>query len=699
MNAIALLEPPVASAFFGKFPSLTPAQEAAIPHLACGKNVVLSSGTGSGKTEAVVAPLLNASWKVAAARDELVLLYVAPTKALINDLEKRLYQPLAYLGLRVGIRHGDRDDVAAGRHPHLLLTTPESLDVMLFRNDPCIRSVRAVVIDEVHLLYNTQRGLQLSILLARLRTLVARPIQWAALSATIGSLEHIRDFLLKGDAAEFVECSGHRPIDAHVRHIACEEELSKLLASATAGGPTKLLIFVNSRRECERVATIAGRVGPLHNSVFPHYSSLSADVRVEAEKGFSTAKTAVCIATSTLELGIDIGDIDAVLLWGLPGGLESFLQRIGRGNRRAKKANVVCLVPDTSESPLRDAILFAAIIDSAKEGKVPLRYPYRLYGAAAQQCLDLIGSRGGAFTRIADLSAVFTHQPHLDRKAIEGILAELASRSYLQRHGFKNRYGALEKLHELIEYKLIYGNFPVASQTVDVYDGGKLLGAVPAANLLRVTRGTRVQFKARAWQVVKASGRGIHLELTKAGPSAMNFIYGGSAPTVDTFICNRAWNWLMSSERVPGIFSQQLQGAVTQARERLQAAVSPGQIPYVCGRHGVSYFTFGGHLVNRAIGLFAGKPDFTAKDHVCKVPSPIGWSELPKEPSGFGRVFSGLFEQSEDQSLYQQLLPQGLQVEEGLQAWLNDTAISATIERIAASKPVAVEAETLMGLA
>jgi len=134
-GGVHLLDPRVATAFYGRFEALREAQQAAIEPILAGRNVILSSGTGSGKTEAVTAPLMSRLWREAARTDALVLLYIAPTKALVNDLEKRLYQPLYALGLRVGVRHGDRDDLASGQRVHVLVTTPESLDVMLFRKD------------------------------------------------------------------------------------------------------------------------------------------------------------------------------------------------------------------------------------------------------------------------------------------------------------------------------------------------------------------------------------------------------------------------------------------------------------------------------------------------------------------------------------------------------------------------------------
>jgi superfamily II helicase len=180
MSTIEMLERVVASAFYGRFTTLRPVQEAAIEPLVNGRNVVLASGTGSGKTEAVLAPLLSRYWRRAAKTGALTILYIAPTKALVNDLEKRLHPPLDRLGLRVGIRHGDRDDLVSGQTPHILVTTPESLEVLIFRKDAALQTVQAVVVDEVHLLYNTQRGLQLSILLRRLKQGLERDLQWAA---------------------------------------------------------------------------------------------------------------------------------------------------------------------------------------------------------------------------------------------------------------------------------------------------------------------------------------------------------------------------------------------------------------------------------------------------------------------------------------------------------------------------------------
>ncbi|HBK96118.1 MAG TPA: Lhr-like helicase [Microcoleaceae bacterium UBA10368] len=689
MSSIELLERRVASAFYGSFTSLRPVQEAAIEPLVNGQNIVLSSGTGSGKTEAVLAPLLSRYWRKAVTTEALILIYIAPTKALVNDLEKRLYPPLVKLGLRVGIRHGDRDDLVSGQTPHVLVTTPESLEVLLFRKDATLQTVCAVVIDEVHLLYNTQRGLQLSILFQRLQKSLGQELQWAALSATVGRLSDVRDFLFGSAAsAEFLQFPAHRSIDAHVRHIADEASFLKLICKLTEGRPTKLLIFTNSRRECERLAGILQHEKSLNSLIFTHYSSLSPEVRVETEQKFTAARTAICIATSTLELGIDIGDIDAVILWGLPSGVESFLQRIGRSNRRANKTNVICLVPDNSDNVIFDSLRFIALVDAAKKGELPIRSPQELFGAVGQQCLSIIASDGGRFTRIAELCKLFDHQDYLDRSSIETILGELANNSYLQRHGFKNQYGADANLHKLVDYRMIYGNFGRSSQTIELRYTSKVLGEVPAENLLRVRLGNLVRFAGKIWRVRKASMAGILVEPSSEKGSAIDFTYGGRGISTDAFVCDRVWQIIHNQELPSEVLTRSLHESLEKARDNLRRICRIDQIPYIRSSKGIRYFTFGSYLVNKAVALINKQLDYKADDVSLLVRSPINWASIPTEAQAYESVFYRLLETSSERSIYQTLLPAELQLREFLQDWLRDETIRRVLVRLAHSEPV-----------
>lgn len=689
MTGIGRLDPSVASAFFGRFTEIRPVQEAAVEPILAGRNVVLSSGTGTGKTEAIMAPLLTRFWRRAARSQEVVILYVAPTKALVNDLEKRLSPPLGALGLDLGIRHGDRDDVARGARPHVLITTPESLDVMLSRSDPALQSIQAVVIDEVHLLYNTQRGMQLSVLLRRLEQVTPHPLQTVMLSATIGRLADVTSFVL-GDraSAELLSFPSDRTIDAHIRHIRNEQALLQLVTRLIEGRPTKLLVFANSRRECERLAGVLARDESLAPNVFTHYSSLSSDVRVETETKFMARRTAVCLATSTLELGIDIGDVDAVVLWGAPGSVDSFLQRIGRGNRRSNKANVVCLIPDNDMDPLLHAMRFLALIDASRRGLLPVRSPFELYGAVAQQLLDVVAANGGRYTRVADLCALFDHRGCYSRPVVETILAGLADQGYLLRHGFKNRYGAGERLHSLLDYRMIYGNFAVGSQKVDVLFAEKHLGEVPTINLLRVRSGQTVRFVGKHWRVTHASSQGIRLTPEGADGEAADFVYPGAGIGWDPFLTDRIWGIMLSNEIPYSLLQSSLADRLREFIEDVRSRFSQESIPFERTPEGICYSTFAGYLVNRAIALVSGKAVFRADDRTLTVPSPIEWATIPTSPEEYQPVFDQLFEASSEQSLYQSLLPPEFQRHEFLQAWLKDEAIPRVLRRLSVSTPV-----------
>ncbi|MDR1777746.1 MAG: DEAD/DEAH box helicase [Desulfovibrio sp.] len=678
------LDKVVATAFYGNFHTLREAQQAVIEPLSTGHNIILTAGTGMGKTEAVMAPLVSKYWRNAVDDNHLFLLYIAPTKALVNDLEKRLYTPLATLNMRVGVRHGDRDDLKNKQTPHVLVTTPESLDVMLFRQDSSLRSLRAIVIDEVHLLYNTQRGLQLSILLQRLQKLISHDLQYALLSATVGDLSYVRDFLMGPDAhAELLTFPAARTIDAQIRHIESTDQFLLLIQKITMGRPTKLLIFANSRRICEKLAGILQRDDFLRDNVFTHYSSLSLEARLDIEHKFATMRTAICIATSTLELGIDIGNIDAILLWGAPFGVDSFLQRIGRGNRRSSKTNVVCLIPDdnTISIPL-EALRFATMLDLSSKGELPIHEPFELFGAIGQQCLNIIASANGQFTRIAELCDLFKHKPYLNRDIVESILAELASNGFLQRHGYKNSYGADEKLHQLVEKNMIHGNFGISSQTSKLFHGAKTLGEIPSINLLKIRPGVVLQFSGKSWRVKKVSRDGIYLEKYIGNAEVIELLYAKTGILSDPYIVDRIWTFIHTDDIVQGKFTKMLFKKVEVVVSAIRKICSWKQVPFIRTKEGIIYYTFGGYVINRAISLFTEKLEYKADDISLLVTSQIDFSSFPENSTNFDKIFYKLFEPNEFQSIYQKQLPLELQKREYLQLFLKNPAIKNILSRL-----------------
>ena len=701
MNPVDLLDKRVATAFYGRFNAIRQSQQEVIEPLINGHNIVLTSGTGSGKTEAVVAPIISRYYHDALVKNELFLIYISPTKALVNDLLKRLQSPLISLGLQIGIRHGDRDDLKTQKLPNILITTPESLDVILCRKDSCLNKVKAIILDEVHILYNTQRGLQLSMLIKRLQSVVGYKLQWAALSATVGEVSFVRDFLMgPEDEADFFCYSSERSIDCQIRHIRHLSELRHLIEHLMGDRDLKLLLFADSRKECERLASSLSSSDTLAPYLLVHYSSLSQQVRVETEEKFSALNSAICVATSTLELGIDIGDIDAVIIWGCPDGVESFMQRIGRGNRRSKKVNVICLVPDNSNSIFLELIKFCVLIDSSTKGIMPRKDPYELYGAVVQQCLSILASEEGSFVKSSLLTDLTEHLPHVGRLEIDALLNELEQNEYIKKHGFKYKYAAYEKLFQLIDLRMIYGNFSLGSKSVQLSHESKNLGEVPEINLLKLEKGSIVRFHGKYWRVKKLSPGVIHLEPTENRKNPVDFTYPGNSRTTDPYILDKAWKILNSDIEFNRLFEAKV-GNYFNTMRNTAREFNESSIPCYRSLNSTRYFTFGGLLVNRAIALIQDHYDFEADDISVTVNSPIHWSQLSDDPNEYERIFPKLFDKAISQSLFQMLLPLDMQLHEYLQYWLKDEATRNILKRLKHSSPVEISQELLskLGLA
>jgi len=685
------LEGCVASAFYGNFANATDAQKAAIESLLSGRNLILTAGTGSGKTEAVTAPIVSKFYVDAIRLDGLFLIYIAPTKALVNDLEKRLQPILQSINLRIGIRHGDKDDLKKKKSPHILITTPESLEVLLLRRDPAIKSVKAVVIDEVHLLYNTQRGLQLAVSLRRLAKLSLRPVQIAALSATVGNLIDVANFIFgENNQADLLCFPANREIDAQIRYAKEINDFVTLVQRLMADDARKFLVFVNSRRECELLAGELKKSEILREYVFAHYSSLSPEVRRETEITFAEIERAICVATNTLELGIDIGDIDAVLLWGIPISIESFVQKIGRGSRRSNKTNVICIIPPESKSPLMDALRFAAFITVAIAGHYGNQKPFELYGAVGQQCLCIVKQNNGHFTRIRDLCDSVQYRSYINRELIEEILAHLSEKEYLKHHDYKNSYGADAKLHQLVDRREIYGNFGLGSEKVPIIHGSKHMGDIPAENLDRIRTGIIVRYAGRSWRICNFSKNGIFLEPYSPSSKAVDFKYGGSSLPTDFHNINHVWHLIHSDETDFNWFTKSLRPKIKVFLEKIKQSCNYNQIPFMRNAGGFKYFTFAGTLVNKAIALSTNKDISDISVFSLLTSSEINWHTISPNPEDYTSYLLSDFHESMEQSIFQRELPLQLQLHEFLQPWLKDDDVPNILKRLATAEPVEI---------
>ncbi len=377
-------------AFFARFGRLTPVQRATIPAVLGGESVLVVAATASGKTEAACAPLVE---RFIGRRSPWTILYLSPTRALVNDLDARLRSPLDALHLRVERRTGDYH-AELTTPPHVLLTTPESFDSILCRHrrpgdGHVLDGVVAVVLDEIHLLHGTARGEQVRWLLERLRRRLAqagvRPPQVVALSATVPDPEAVREAFLPGGA--IISVPGGREIVAMTPASASARVEDALLAYlAGRRDKEKILVFCNARRRVDTLtAALRAPLAARGYTAWAHHGSLDRREREQAETEAKEGTGLVIVATSTLEIGIDIGDIDLVVLDGPPPDLSALLQRIGRGNRRTGTTRVLAC----AETPV-EALVQSAMIEAARDGWLGPAQRGPQHAVARQQLASVI---------------------------------------------------------------------------------------------------------------------------------------------------------------------------------------------------------------------------------------------------------------------------------------------------------------------
>src|SRR5687767_2398477 len=341
----------------------TPAQQRGWEAIRDGRHTLIATPTGSGKTLAAFLTAIDDLVREAIAgglADEVRVVYVSPLKALSTDIHKNLAEPrrgIHRLAVEAGldapkvtaaVRTGDttQSDRAAMLRtpPHILVTTPESLYLLLTaeRSRQILRTARTIIVDEIHAVIGTRRGAHLALSLERLQHAAERPLVRIGLSATQKPVEEVARFLVGNDEARggcAIVDEGHRrtldlaleiprsPLSAVMEHEVWEEYYDRL--TELIGEHRTTLVFVNTRRMAERVARhLSERLG--EHAVTAHHGSLSKETRLDAEHRLKTGALKALVATASLELGIDIGHVDLVCQIGSPHRIATFLQRVGR---------------------------------------------------------------------------------------------------------------------------------------------------------------------------------------------------------------------------------------------------------------------------------------------------------------------------------------------------------------------------------
>ncbi|MBA2486392.1 MAG: DEAD/DEAH box helicase [Nitrospira sp.] len=355
--------PLIAEWFATRFASATDVQMRAWPAIQSGRDVLIAASTGSGKTLAAFLSCIDRLFQQAVncdLRDETQVLYISPLKALSNDVQKNLQQPLTEIGqaalaagllvpeLRVVVRTGDTPMIERQqmlrRPPHILITTPESLFILLTaeKSRAMLKTVRTVIVDEIHAVAPNKRGAHLALSMERVAVLTGGAMQRIGLSATQRPIETIAEFLVGRRALPQVIDVGHRR-DMDLAVEVPKDELGAVATSAIwsdvydrlatlVEAHRSTLVFVNTRRLAERVSHyLEERLRHLGEGVVAaHHGSLSRHIRLSAEDRLKSGSVRVVVATASLELGIDIGTVDLACQIGSPRSIATCLQRLGR---------------------------------------------------------------------------------------------------------------------------------------------------------------------------------------------------------------------------------------------------------------------------------------------------------------------------------------------------------------------------------
>lgn len=656
---------------------LRPLQEEAIAPVLHGDDVLLLAPTAGGKTEAALFPLLtrmaHEGWQGTS------VVYVCPLKALLNNIHVRVTDYCGWLGRSAALRHGDIGAAARKRQvvepPDILLTTPESLESMLVSAlyDPrdLFRGVRAVVVDEVHAFAGDDRGWHLLAVLERIARVARRPLQRIGCSATVGNAEDLLAWLQGGNRLTGVPASVVAPSYGPVTEVEVGLDYVGSVANAAEVASRlyvreKRLFFADSRRSVEQLAV---ELRDREVTTFVSHSSLSLDERRRAEAAFAEARDCVIVSTSTLELGIDVGDLDRVLQLGSPTTVASFLQRLGRtGRRPGTVRNTLFLAPDD------DALLRAAgLLLLWSEGKVePIVPPSAPLHIVAQQVIAQALQRSAvtpedAWEPLAELRMA-------TQREFEAIVNHLHATGHLDTDGgllfvgpeAERRFGRKNFLELLAVFS--------AAPEVTILHGREEIGSVDPLTLSRRQDGpTVLSLAGRSWKVtgVDWPRRRAYVEPSEA-PGRSRWSGGGAAYSPE--LCDAMRRILSGAEPAGVALTRRAEQRLAYLRKERAAQVGADPVVLPDGARSV-WWTWAGLRENarRAAALGVVAQDLVAGAggcdnlHIALHPDASPWaveSAMRKAKAAFGSDLTGSVIPVTDDALrglkFAELLPEAL---------------------------------------
>jgi ATP-dependent Lhr-like helicase len=562
----ASFHPAVQAWFDATFRDPTAAQAAAWPAITGGSHALIAAPTGSGKTLAAFLAAIDTLVKEGVdgrLEDATRVVYVSPLKALSNDIQRNLEQPLAGIGaqltrlgvpafeIRAQVRTGDTSQTerAAMRRlsPHILVTTPESLYLLLTSESGrrMLATARTLIVDEIHAVAGTKRGAHLALSLERLDALVSRPLQRIGLSATQKPIEEIARFLTGSTPG--VDCrivdSGHvrerdlalvmpaAPLEAVMSGEVWGTVYDQL--AALVGEHRTTLIFANTRRMVERVTRhLAERVG--EKNVAAHHGSLAKEQRFDAEQRLKSGSLKAMVATASLELGIDIGDVELVCQLGSPRSIAVFLQRVGRANHSVGGVPKGRLFPSSRD----ELVESVALLDAVRRGELDrLGIPAHPLDVLSQQLVAEVAAREYGEDELFALVTRAWPYRHLERGDFDAVVRMLAEGistrrgrrgAYLHRdavnHRLRPRRGA--RLTAITCGGAIPDN---ADYQVILEPAGTFVGTLNEDFAVESLQGDIVQLGNASYRILRVEAGRVRVEDARGQPPSIPF-WLGEAP-------------------------------------------------------------------------------------------------------------------------------------------------------------------------
>ena len=665
---------PAANAWFSqRYGAPTEAQSQAWPAIKAGKNTLISAPTGSGKTlaafYAVIDRLLRLAQQGPLPQTTFVV-YVSPLKALSNDIQRNLEQPLQGLAqqlqqdayapadITVAVRTGDTTPTQRQRMlrtpPHILVTTPESLYLLLTSEGgrQMLRHVDTLIVDEIHALLGDKRGAHLALSIERLERLVDKPLLRIGLSATARPIDLVAHYLAgnhPGNDCVVVD-TGHRraldvsievpgsPLSALMSNEVWDELYLRLVQLIEAHDTT--LVFVNTRRLSERLAlALTDRLG--EGSVSSHHGSMSKEHRHNAEQKLKDGKLKVLVATASMELGIDVGSVDLVVQFSSPKSIAKFLQRVGRSGHSVRGTPKGILFPLTRD----DLAECTALLNCIAQGQLDrILMPEKPMDILAQQIVaevaaNSVGSEGdGEGSCCLDALFELFHGAYPYRDLLRSEFNELVkmlSNGYSTRLGRKGAYLHLDVINNRVSARR---NARLTALTnggaiPDMFDYQVVLdpddivvGSLNEDFALETLPGDIFTLGSHSWQLLRVDGLKVRVRDAQGARPTIPFWFGEGPgrteelsqalcelrETIDDYISDdasaNAVQWLVTSLRLPPSGAQQLVDYLQAGRNALE--VMPTQKTLVMERffdevgdmHVVIHSPFGSRL-NRAWGL------------------------------------------------------------------------------------------------